>query len=59
MDMAITSGRMPAVIDKIRNISNLCRISNIEKMLSDCLDNLPQESAINYVGELNKNDIMH
>jgi hypothetical protein len=35
------------------------RISNIEKILSDMLENTPNDSPINYVGELNKNDVMH
>ncbi len=46
-------------IGRIKNISNLCKISNIEKILSDCFENMPSDSPINYIGELNKNDIMH
>ena len=55
----MTPSRVPAFIDKIKNLSNLCRIANIEKMLSECLETLPAECPVNYVGELNKNDIMH
>lgn len=40
-------------------LTDMCRISKIEKMLSDCFENMPDESPIKYVGELNKNDVMH
>lgn len=59
MDIAITPGRTTAFLDKVKNLTDLCRISNIEKMLSEALDYMPSDSALNYIGELNKNDIMH
>ncbi|MCM1338329.1 MAG: hypothetical protein NC191_01500 [Muribaculaceae bacterium] len=59
MDIAIQRGVTLDFSQRIRNISNLCKISNIEKMLSNCLESMPNKSPIDYVGELNKNDIMH
>lgn len=59
MEIAMNNSSTIDFIGKIKNISNLCKISNIEKILSDCLENMPSDSPINYVGELNKNDIMH
>ena len=44
---------------KIMNIVSGFKLSNIEKVLSDMLENTPNNSPINYVGELNKNDVMH
>ena len=32
---------------------------NLEKILSNMLENMPNENLVNYVGELNRNDIMH
>jgi len=59
--MEITMNNSTAIdfINKIKSISNFYKISNIEKILSDCLENMPSDSPINYIGELNKNDIMH
>ncbi len=44
---------------KIMTMVSEFRLSNIEKVLSDMLENTSNSSAINYVGELNKNDVMH
>lgn len=59
MDAAIQQGLPLDLNNKIKSITNLCRISNIEKLLSDCLERLPDKTPLDYVGELNKNDIMH
>lgn len=59
MEIAVQQGITLDLGQRIKNLSNLYKISNIEKMLSDCLESLPNSSPINYVGELNKNDIMH
>jgi hypothetical protein len=52
MDIALEHG---IDFNWIRNITNICKLSNIEKLLSDCLENLPEKSALDYIGELNKN----
>ena len=36
----------------------MCRISNIEKMLSDSFEAMPENRGLHYIGELNKNDVM-
>ena len=59
MEIALQQGTTLDLDQKIRRLSNFCKISNIEKMLSDYFESLPNESPIDYVGELNKNDIMH
>ncbi len=59
MEIAMNNNSAIDFIGRIKNISNLCKISNIEKILSDCFENMPSDSPINYIGELNKNDIMH
>lgn len=33
--------------------------SNIQRLLYDAFDNMSNDNPINYVGELNKNDVMH
>ena len=51
-----------AVLDmesKLRSTVDMFRLSKIERMLSDCLENMPDKSPVDYIGELNKSDIMH
>ncbi len=59
MDIAAPSGMTFDLVSKIRAVSDMCKISNIEKLLSESLENLSEQNPVNYVGELNKNDIMH
>lgn len=59
MEIALQPSNTLDLCEKVRNLSHLCKISNIEKMLSDCFESIPNKSPIDYVGELNKNDIMH
>ena len=47
------------LFDKIRDLGDLCRLSKIEAMLSNCFESMPNSSPVDYVGELNKNDVMH
>ncbi len=44
---------------RIINILAGFQLSAIQKTLSDAFENLPSDNPINYVGELNKNDVMH
>lgn len=59
MDIALNQGVAVDLTGRIKMLTDMCRISKIEKMLSDCFENMPDESPIKYVGELNKNDVMH
>ena len=47
------------LLAKIKNITEMCKIARIEELLSNYLEDIPTKSPIDYVGELNKNDIMH
>lgn len=60
MDIAVQNkGLSIDLLAKIRCITEMCKISRLEAILSDCLEGMPVSSPIDYVGELNKNDIMH
>ncbi|MDE6137888.1 MAG: hypothetical protein K2F57_00290 [Candidatus Gastranaerophilales bacterium] len=58
MDIALNQGLASDFTEKIRTLSNMCRISNIEKMLSDCFESMPESQGLHYIGEFNKNDVM-
>jgi len=58
MEIALQNATGAGFIEKIKSIADLCRISNIEKFFSYCLEEIPDTSPVNYIGELNKNDIM-
>ena len=58
MDAIICQDRQFDVIERIREIAYMCRISKFEEMLSQNFENLPESKSLNYIGELNKNDIM-
>ncbi len=59
--MDITLKRSPGngFAAKIINILAGFELSAIQKTLSEAFENIPENNPINYVGELNKNDIMH
>ncbi len=59
MEAALRQNISFDIITKIKTMSDSFKISKIEEMLSDCLEKMPNETLINYIGELNKNDIMH
>ena len=59
MELAAPQGITLDIVDRVKNIAEMCKVSKIEQMLSDCLENMPNESPIDFVGELNRNDIMH
>ncbi|MBQ8459424.1 hypothetical protein IJ541_04905 [bacterium] len=56
MDIVLRQGINFDFIDKIKKISGICKLSNIEKMLSDCFEGVPQSKYLDYIGELNKNE---
>ena len=59
MEAALRQNISFDIITKIKTMSDSFKISKIEEMLSDCLEKMPNETPINNIGELNKNDIMH
>ena len=58
MEIALKQGFTLDLAERIRVLSNMCRISNIEKMLSDSFESMPENRGLHYIGELNKNDVM-
>ena len=58
MEIALKQGFTLDLAARIRALSNMCRISNIEKMLSDSFEAMPENRGLHYIGELNKNDVM-
>lgn len=44
---------------KIQSTIEMFKLSKLENMLSNWLEEMPNDSPVNYIGELNKNDIMH
>lgn len=59
MDIALRQGVNIDFDNKLRATVDMFKLSKLEKMLSNCLENMPEESPINYVGDLNKSDVMH
>lgn len=59
MEAILRQQRTFDIASKVKEISEMCRISRIEKFLSDSLETLSNSSPVNYIGELNKNDVMH
>lgn len=59
MEAILRQQRTFDIASKVKEISEMCRISRIEKLVSDSLETLPNSSPVNYIGELNKNDVMH
>ncbi len=58
MEIALKQGLTLDLAERIRVLSNMCRISNIEKILSDSFETMPESRGLHYIGELNKNDVM-
>ena len=58
MEIALKQEFTLDLAERIRALSNMCRISNIEKMLSDSFEAMPENRGLHYIGELNKNDVM-
>lgn len=60
MDIVVQQQGMTVdLLAKIKNITEICKIARLEELLSNCLESMPTSSPIDYIGELNKNDIMH
>ena len=59
MHMALKPMAVLDMESKLRSTVDMFRLSKIERMLSDCLENMPDKSPVDYIGELNKSDILH
>lgn len=59
MDIAIKQGTAFDFENKLRTTVDKFRLEKIEKLLSDVFENLPDESPIDLIEELNRSDIMH
>ena len=59
MEITLNKSTNVDIVSKVRSIADMCRISRLEELFTDFFDNLSEDNPINYVGELNKNDIMH
>jgi hypothetical protein len=59
MDVALNKHSDVDLVSKLREVTAMCRISRLGDMMYEFFDNLSEDNPINYVGELNKNDIMH
>ena len=44
---------------KLREITEACRISRLGNMMYDFFENMSDDNPVNYIGELNRNDVMH
>ena len=58
MDLALQQ-RTPDLEYKIQSTIEMFKLSKLENMLSNWLERMPDDSPVNYIGELNKNDVMH
>lgn len=58
MDLALQQ-RTPDLEYKIQSTIEMFKLSKLENLLSNWLDGMPNDSPVNYIGELNKNDVMH
>ena len=61
MDIALNQNSISLNLmdNKIKSVIEALKFSKIEKMLSDALEDLPNNNPVNYIGDLNRADIMH
>ena len=58
MDLALQQ-RTPDLEYKIQSTIEMFKLSKLENLLSNRLEEMTNDSPVNYIGELNKNDVMH
>ena len=49
MDMALKPMAVLDMESKLRSTVDMFRLSKIERMLSDCLENMPDKSPVDYL----------
>ena len=59
MEITLKNGAEVDLVSKLREITNMCRISRLGDMMYNFFDNMSDGNPVNYIGELNRNDVMH
>lgn len=61
MDIALKQNSISLNLmdNKIKSVIEALKFSKIEKVLSDVLEDMPNTNPVNYIGDLNRADIMH
>lgn len=61
MDIALKQNSISLNLmdNKIKSVIETLKFSKIEKVLSDALEDMPNTNPVNYIGDLNRADIMH
>lgn len=59
MDVTLKQSSDVDLVTKLRELTDQCRISRLSDMMYDFFDHLSDDNPVNYIGELNRNDVMH
>ena len=59
MDVTLKQSSDVDLVTKLRELTDQCRISRLSDMMYDFFDDLSDDNPVNYIGELNRNDVMH
>ncbi len=59
MDVTLKTSSDMDLVSKLREITEVCRISRLSDMMYNFFDNMSDDNPVNYIGELNRNDVMH
>lgn len=59
MDVTLKTPSDMDLVSKLREITEICRISRLSDMMYNFFDNMSDDNPVNYIGELNRNDVMH
>lgn len=59
MDVTLKTSSEMDLVSKLREITEVCRISRLSDMMYNFFDNMSDDNPVNYIGELNRNDVMH
>jgi hypothetical protein len=59
MEVTLKNGAEVDLVAKLRQITNMCKISRLNDMMYNFFDNMSADNPVNYIGELNRNDVMH
>lgn len=59
MEITLKKSAEVDLVSKLREITNMCKISKLNDMMYNFFDNMSSDHPVNYIGELNRNDVMH
>ncbi len=59
MELALNQNLNLDLASRIKEAIKNFKIMKLEEMMSSALESMPEKSYIDYIGELNKNDVMH